>query len=156
MVHPDPVERRQECCEPDNSSTETHRSPGNCSKAQICSTSSRGQCQHPWSSSSQQDQPSPQRVTQQNPWSPPPRQGPPGLPDHFLPLYLYLERRFVSNSLRRYRPQLPGSSVHGTLQQEYWSRRPCLSPGHLPDPGTGPMSLTSPALADGFFMTSAT
>ena len=43
MVHPDPVERRQERCEPDNSSTEIHRNPGNCSKAQTCSTSSRGQ-----------------------------------------------------------------------------------------------------------------
>ena len=31
---------------------------------------------------------------------------------------------------------LPGSSVHGILQQEYWSGLPYPSPGDLPDPGT--------------------
>ena len=40
--------------------------------------------------------------------------------------------------------------------QEYWSGLPCLSPGDLPDPGIEPMSLLSPALAGGFFTTSAT
>ena len=29
----------------------------------------------------------------------------------------------------------PGSSVHGILQQEYWSGLPFPSPGDLPDPG---------------------
>ena len=29
----------------------------------------------------------------------------------------------------------PGSSVHGILQQEYWSGLPCPLPGDLPDPG---------------------
>ena len=29
----------------------------------------------------------------------------------------------------------PGSSVHGILQQEYWSGLPLSSPGDLPDPG---------------------
>ena len=43
----------------------------------------------------------------------------------------------------------PGSSVHGILQQEYWSGLPCPPPGDLPDPGIKPMSLMSPALAGG-------
>ena len=38
---------------------------------------------------------------------------------------------------------LPGSSIHGILQQEYWCGLPCPSPGDLPNPGTEP---TSPAL----------
>ena len=29
----------------------------------------------------------------------------------------------------------PGSSVHGILQEEYWSGLPFPSPGDLPDPG---------------------
>ena len=33
---------------------------------------------------------------------------------------------------------------------------PCPPPGDLPNPGTEPTSLMSPALADGFFTTSAT
>ena len=50
----------------------------------------------------------------------------------------------------------PGSSVHGILRQEYWSGLPFPSPGDLPDPGIKPTSLMSPALAGGFFTTSAT
>ena len=38
----------------------------------------------------------------------------------------------------------PGSSVHGTFQQEYWSGLPCLSPGHLPTPGIESMALPFP------------
>ena len=49
-----------------------------------------------------------------------------------------------------------GSSVHGILQQEYWSGWPHPSPGDLPDPGIEPTSLTSPALAGGFSTTSVT
>ena len=41
-------------------------------------------------------------------------------------------------------------------RQEYWSRLPFLSPGNLPNPGVEPVSLMSPALAGGFFTTSAT
>ena len=41
----------------------------------------------------------------------------------------------------------------GFSRQEYWSGLPCPSPGDLPDPGIKP---TSPALAGGFFTTSAT
>ena len=44
----------------------------------------------------------------------------------------------------------------GFSKQEYWSGLPCPSPGDLPNPGIEPASLTSPALAGGFFTTSAT
>ena len=42
----------------------------------------------------------------------------------------------------------------GFSRQEYWSGLPFPLPGDLPDPGTEPASLASPALADGFFTTS--
>ena len=38
---------------------------------------------------------------------------------------------------------LPGSSVHGILQAKYWSGLPFPSPGDLPNPGIGSVSLTS-------------
>ena len=44
----------------------------------------------------------------------------------------------------------------GFFRQEYWSGLPCPPPGDLPDPGIEPLSLASPALAGGFFATSAT
>ena len=44
----------------------------------------------------------------------------------------------------------------GFSRQEYWSGLPFPSPGDLPDPGTEPVSLTSPSLAGGFFTTCAT
>ena len=44
----------------------------------------------------------------------------------------------------------------GFPRQEYWSGLPFPSPGDLPDPGIKPVSLVSPALAGGFFTTSAT
>ena len=34
----------------------------------------------------------------------------------------------------------PGSSVHGIIQQEYWSRLPFPSSEDLPDPGIKPAS----------------
>ena len=40
----------------------------------------------------------------------------------------------------------------GFSRQEYWSGLPCPSPGDLPNAGFKP---TSPAMADGFFTTSA-
>ena len=43
----------------------------------------------------------------------------------------------------------------GFSRQEYWSGLPCPPPGTLPNPGSKPTSLTSPALAGGFFATSA-
>ena len=42
-----------------------------------------------------------------------------------------------------------------SFRQEYWSGLPFPTPGDLPDPGFKPMSLSSPALAGGFFTTSA-
>ena len=44
----------------------------------------------------------------------------------------------------------------GFSRQEYWSRLKCPPPGDLPDPGIKLSSFMSPALADGFFTTSAT
>ena len=44
----------------------------------------------------------------------------------------------------------------GFSRQERCSGLPCPSPGDLPDPGIEPASLVSPALAGGFFTTSAT
>ena len=41
-------------------------------------------------------------------------------------------------------------------RQEYWSGWPCPLPGDLPDPGIELESLTSPALAGGFFTMSST
>ena len=50
----------------------------------------------------------------------------------------------------------PGSSFHGILQARIleWISMP--SSRDLPDPGIKPVSLASPALAGGFFTTSAT
>ena len=41
-------------------------------------------------------------------------------------------------------------------REEYWSALPCPPQGDLPSPGMELTSLTSPALADGFFTTSVT
>ena len=40
--------------------------------------------------------------------------------------------------------------------QEYWNVLPFPTPGDLPDPWIKPVSLTFPALAGGFFITSTT
>ena len=44
----------------------------------------------------------------------------------------------------------------GFSRQEYWSGLPCPPPGELPDARLELVSLMSPALAGGFFTTSAT
>ena len=44
----------------------------------------------------------------------------------------------------------------GFSRQEYCSALPFPTPGHLPNPEIRPVSLASPALAGGFFTTSAT
>ena len=44
----------------------------------------------------------------------------------------------------------------GFSKHEYWSGLPFPPPEDLPDPGIEPASLMSPALAGGFFTTSAT
>ena len=41
-------------------------------------------------------------------------------------------------------------------RQGYWNQSPCPLPGNLPDPGVESTSLTSPALASGFFTSLAT
>ena len=41
----------------------------------------------------------------------------------------------------------------GFSRQEYWSGVPCPPLGDLPNPGIEPTSLSSPALAGGFFTT---
>ena len=41
----------------------------------------------------------------------------------------------------------------GFSRQEHWSELPCPPPGDLPDPGIEPVSLMSPTLAGGFFIT---
>ena len=43
----------------------------------------------------------------------------------------------------------------GFSRQEYWSGLPCPPPGDLPNPKIEPASLVSPALAGGFFTSSA-
>ena len=49
----------------------------------------------------------------------------------------------------------PGSSVHRISRQENWSGLPCPPQGDFPSPGFEPEFLMSPALAGGFFTTSA-
>ena len=51
---------------------------------------------------------------------------------------------------------LQASLSMGFFRQECWSGLPCPPPGDLPDPGIEPESLTSPALAGGFFTIRAT
>ena len=51
-------------------------------------------------------------------------------------------------------PQAPQSIRFS--RQEYWSGLQCPPPEDLPNPGIEPLSLTSSALAGGFFSTSAT
>ena len=49
-----------------------------------------------------------------------------------------------------------GPQSMGFSRQEHWSGLPCPSPGDLTNPGIEPTSLTSPALAGGFFTASVT
>ena len=44
----------------------------------------------------------------------------------------------------------------GLSRKDYWSGLSCPPPGDLPNPGSEPVSLISPALAGRFFTTSAT
>ena len=62
----------------------------------------------------------------------------------------------VSESLQPYGLQPTRSSVHGVLQIRILQWVAISTPGDLPNPGFEPTSLTSPALAGGFFTTSAT
>ena len=64
---------------------------------------------------------------------------------------------FSRVSLRSYRLQSTMLLCPwGFSRQGYWSRLSCPPPLDLPDPGMEPRSLTSPALASGFFTTCVT
>ena len=63
----------------------------------------------------------------------------------------------VSNSLQTYGTVACRAPLFmGFSRQEYCSGLPSPPPGDLPEPGMEPVSLASPALAGGFFITSAT
>ena len=66
-----------------------------------------------------------------------------------------LRASIVSDCVRPQDWSPPGSSVMRLSRQEHWSGLPFPPPGDLPNPGVTPASLTSPALAGGFFTTSA-
>ena len=66
-----------------------------------------------------------------------------------------LSRSVVSDSLQWIAAcQTPLSMEFS--RQKYWSGLPFPPPGNLPNPGMEPVSPVPPALADGFFTTSAT
>ena len=60
----------------------------------------------------------------------------------------------MSDSLHPMDCSLPGSSVCGILQARILEWVAMRSPGDLPNPKIKPVSLKSPALANGFFTTS--
>ena len=59
----------------------------------------------------------------------------------------------LSDSLRRDRVARQAPLPMALSRQEYWSGLPFPPPEDLPDPGTEPASLLSPALASRFFIT---
>ena len=66
-------------------------------------------------------------------------------------LLLLFSHSVVSDSETPWTHQAPLSM--GLTKQEYWNGLPFPTPGDLPDPGMEPLSLMSPALASGFFIT---
>ena len=62
----------------------------------------------------------------------------------------------MCNSATLWTVALQASLSVGFRRREYWSGLPFPSPGDFPNPGTEPASFMSPALANGFFTTSAT
>ena len=84
-------------------------------------------------------------------WGKDPRQGWPGR-SYQQPGAKSLQRVRLFATLWTVARQAPLST--GLPRQEYWSGLPYPPPGDLPDPGIKPTSLTSPALAGGFFTTS--
>ena len=69
----------------------------------------------------------------------------------------FMPRAFVLSCVHLFAPT--GTVAHQTplsmefSRQEYWSGLPFPTPGDLPDPGMGPTSPVSSALAGGFFTT---
>ena len=72
------------------------------------------------------------------------------LPSYKHVLFLLFSHQVVSDSCSPMDCSLPGFSVHGISQQEYWSGLPFPSPGGLPNPETRPVP---PTLAGRFFTT---
>ena len=76
-------------------------------------------------------------------------------PPHSL-VCCVLSRSVMSNSATLWTRARQAPLSMGLSRQEFWSALPCPSPRDLPNPGIEPRSLMSPALAGGFFTTSAT
>ena len=74
----------------------------------------------------------------------------------YLCVYVSLHTQSCPTLCNSLNCSLPGSSVYGILQQEYWGGLPFPSLEDLPDLRIEPTSLASPALADGFFTRWAT
>ena len=68
---------------------------------------------------------------------------------------LFVWHSLLSDSVMLCTVALQAPLSMGFSQQEYWGGSSCSSPGHLLDSGIKSMSLMFPALADGFFITSA-
>ena len=62
-----------------------------------------------------------------------------------------MSNSFMSNYATSWTVALQDPLSMEFSRQEYWSRLPFPPPGDPPDPGIEPASLTSPALAGGFF-----
>ena len=66
---------------------------------------------------------------------------------HFSGVWLFVRLWTITHQV---------SLSKGFSRQEYCSGLPCPPPGDLLDPGSEPVSLTSPAMAGGFFTTTVT
>ena len=73
-----------------------------------------------------------------------------------FPLFHCAATSVLSDSVTLWTVACQATMSMGFSRQEYWSGLPFLPPGDLLDPGIKHMSLVSPALARGFFSTSAT
>ena len=72
-----------------------------------------------------------------------------------VPAYVLSPLGHVRLFVNRWTIALQAPLSMGFSRQEYWNGLLCPPPGNLPEPGI-PMSLMSPALANGFFTTSTT
>ena len=80
-------------------------------------------------------------------------------PPPLLPIFLgynSIGRLVVSSSERPHGLQPTRLSVHGILQQEYWSGLPCPPPGDLPNPGIETIVSDISCIGSRLFTTSAT